>query len=88
MRTFRGSYLGAALTERGMSWEQFPQANRTWKRIKNSKRFKEDDTKQAKTFNPVDEIKMADIGVENIKDCVCQMIHIINYAMGSRGLSP
>ena len=47
-----------------------------------------DDTKQAIAMNPINDINMAEIGAENIKDCVCQMIHIINYAMGSRGRSP
>ena len=29
MRTFRGTYLGAALISRGLSWEKLPEATRT-----------------------------------------------------------
>ena len=47
-----------------------------------------DEEKQAKAMNPLDDIKMAEIGADNIKDCVCQMIHLINFAMGSRGRAP
>ena len=88
MRTFRGSYLGAALKERGLSQENRPEASKTKRRIKNSKRYKEDEAQQAVAVSPSEELKMAGVGVENIKDCVCQMIHIINCAMGSRGRSP
>ena len=77
MRGFHG-YLGAALSSVGKSWKDFGLAATTWKRIKKHPRYKNHVPQGAVALNPMNDLKIAEIGRKTIKAMVAHVILMIN----------
>ena len=61
MKNFRG-YLGATLTMKGKTWDNFPVAKETFERIKKDPRYKNWKPKGAVALTPSEELKLAEAG--------------------------
>ena len=87
MRGFHG-YLGAALTSVSRSWSELGLAVSTWKRIKKDPRYKNHIPVGAVALNPMDDLRIAEMGRKTFKATVAHVILMINAWMGTRGRTP
>ena len=87
MRGFHG-YLGAGLSSVGKSWGEFGLAVSTWKRIKKDPRYKNHKPVGAKAMNPMEDLKIVELGRKSFKVTVSHVILMINAQMGTRGATP